>query len=551
LAATTLHIPKWTKYVVTELGGRDPLGLSSVAYMIAGYLLHGITSTTGRARYYSFYPWVLRHVEKTEDPVRREDFVKAFGRREVFLALTTLHNRFDSESVAGAERVRPKLTHFKDTGEVDTSMRLLQDRMGGYGQYYGGSLYALGLTHRTEDGIDRTAPGPGEALAEAFEHSVAHTPYLKRVQYQERIIPFRLIEKSAQAFSLDSLDEEAAAGERTLLRNLFFGWDTPNPSHANILQRHTLGLILHIVSEYGKARIKAYESDTYLVYPAYYYGVLLTDNAIHAPYTPPDVLAPCYGFWQQFCLHEFLTQALEKLLSCILEVVNLQPSGIPLADVSAVLSGDEFRESLTERFGAGSRPAELLASLGMRAVPDDLACDEARKKIDIDSPKSEWELLNLNGSPSKVAAAAVGILAVLYGKWRGGQNEFARYIGIQANSNLWFGEVLPALDDWLNPTLDWTTALISFLERFVLDQHDRVMYGKGRLDSCWLHRLDGKVYKDQDYRPVFRASRHWNCVRILRDLGLVDYASDNSLYVTTDGRRELNRILKSDGTPKQ
>jgi hypothetical protein len=51
--------------------------------------------------------------------------------------------------------------------------------MGGYGQYYAGSLYGLGLTHRAEDGIYRTATGRREALARAFDDSVAHTQILE------------------------------------------------------------------------------------------------------------------------------------------------------------------------------------------------------------------------------------------------------------------------------------------------------------------------------------------------------------------------------------
>lgn len=47
-------LPRWTKRVVTETGGRDPLGLSRVANSITDFLLTGIITTTDRARYYSF-----------------------------------------------------------------------------------------------------------------------------------------------------------------------------------------------------------------------------------------------------------------------------------------------------------------------------------------------------------------------------------------------------------------------------------------------------------------------------------------------------------------
>ncbi len=549
-ATATPQVPKWTKYVVTELGGRDPLGLSRVSFMITDYLLRGIITTTSRARYYSFYPWALWHIEKNEAPARYAEFAAAFRRREAFLALATLKHNPDSGSVVGADAIRPRLAKFSQTGEVDTNFAVLPSNgMGGYGQYYGGSLYALGLTHRTEDGIDRTAPGRGQALASAFEHSVAQTSYQRQGHYREKVIPLRILEKSAELFSLDSLGQERALQERELLRNLFFAWDRPEPRDTDILRRHTLGLILHTVAEYGKAGFKPTDSDQHLVYPTYYYGVLWCDDS-PVPYKSPALLAPCYGFWQQFCAHEYLTQALEKLLCCILEVLNLQPSGMTLGEICTILTARDFQSSLDEIFGGGSRPCELFAALSMSNVPDEEMCRHARTNIDVTSDKSEWALVGVNGRPGQIAAAAVGLLAVLYAKWRDTRSEFSRYIGMHANSNLWIGGVLPALEEWFRPDLDWKSALISFLEPFILDQHDRIMYDKGRLESCWLHRLDGKVYKDQDYQPGFRSSRHWNCVRILRDVGLLDFTSNNELSITSDGKRQLRRILNSDGTPK-
>jgi len=553
MASTPVQLPKWTKYVVTELGGRDPLSLSRVSFAITDYLLKGIITTTSRARYYSFYPWALWHIETSEGPRRYAEFTSAFRRREAFVALATLLNDQDSASVVGADAVRPRLAKYKESKEVDTNFAVLPSNgMGGYGQYYGGSLYALGLTHRTEDGIERVAPGRGQALAKAFHYSVAQTPFCKQNQFREKLLPLDVLKKSAVRFSLDSLGEERATEERELLRNLFFSWDRQEFSDTDILRRQTLGLILHTVAEYGKAGFKPSSDsvDHYLVYPPYYYGVLWRDDQPPMPYQPPMALESCYGFWQQFCAHEYLTQGLENLLYCALETLNLQPSGMALDDVSSSLTGPNFRSTLVGLFGAGATPRDLMLALKMDSVPSEDHCREARKDIDATSDKSEWSLADSDGKPEEIAAAAVGILAVLYSKWRSARNEYARYIGAKAGSNLWTGIVLPALDRWLRPDLDWKSAIASLMEPFVLDQHDRVMYEKGRLESCWLHRLDGKIHKDQDYQPVFRSSRHWNSVRILRDVGLLDFGSDGNISITADGRRQLTRILKSDGTRK-
>src|SRR5262245_19149714 len=97
-----VRLPRWTKHVVTELSGRDPLGLSRVSSLITEYLLQGIITTTRRARYYSFHPWALWHIEENEQPKRYAQFTAAFRRREACIAMATLHQNPYSVSVVGA-----------------------------------------------------------------------------------------------------------------------------------------------------------------------------------------------------------------------------------------------------------------------------------------------------------------------------------------------------------------------------------------------------------------------------------------------------------------
>ena len=76
------------------------------------------------------------------------------------MALSTLFLN-PSSSVVGSEAVGPKLEKYKDAGMADINFKVLHSNgMGGYGQYYGGSLYELRLTSRTEEGIERCAPFP-------------------------------------------------------------------------------------------------------------------------------------------------------------------------------------------------------------------------------------------------------------------------------------------------------------------------------------------------------------------------------------------------------
>lgn len=195
---------------MTELGGRDPLGLSRVAFLITNYLLTGIITQTSRARYYSFYPWALWHIEHFERPRNYAQFNQAFRRREAFLALSTLSLNPKS-SVVGSQVVGPKLEKFKATGEIDTNFKVLpSNAMGAYGQYYGGSLYDLRLTSQTEDGIEHCAPGTATELAEAYHSVVSQTTFCKNKHFEENTFPFVVLQKSAGSVSLDALREPFA-----------------------------------------------------------------------------------------------------------------------------------------------------------------------------------------------------------------------------------------------------------------------------------------------------------------------------------------------------
>ena len=548
--AQPVQIPRWSKRVVTELGGRDPLGLSRVSALITDYLLTGIITQTSRARYYSFYPWALWHIEHSETPRTYNEFNQAFRRREAFMALCTL-SRNPGSSVVGRDAVRPRLERFKETGEVETNFKVLpSNSMGGYGQYYGGSLYQLGLTSRNEEGIERCAPGKAAEIAEAFNEIVQESAFCDKKHYEESTFPIKVLDKSARSFSLDALREPVAKRERQLLLNLFFGWENSNQSQADILRRQTLTLLLHVVQQYNRAGFKPPVGDTdkYLVRPPYYYDVLWPANKKSFSYDLPPALSVCHGFWKQFCVHQYLTQALEHILTSVLECVASEAGGMEAEAVCDALSGRDFTSKLRSIFGESARPETVLKHLTPSAMPSEASCRQAQQEFGAGSKLSEEHILDFaDGTWQGNAAVGVALLAVLFAKWRNCSDRFGQYIYNNAGPNLCAPAVLTAMDEWLKPQITWQVALVRLIEPFILQQHDRVMYEKGKLESCWFHWADRKIVKDQDYSPGFRASRHWNCVMIMTDLGLLRVDDDGGISVTSEGRGALSRLLKDHG----
>jgi hypothetical protein len=529
--------------------GRDPLGLSRVAQTITDYLLTGIITQTDRARYYSFYCWALWHIHKEESPKRFQDFVDGFRRRESAFAMATVLNNEDTSPV-GVTAVRSAINEGRSAKLFNSNFRVLpSNQLGGYGQYYSGSIYQLGLTHRLEDGMDRITEGSAENLATTFHDSIKDTPYIKKRLFLEKAILYKDLNISKKFLTLDALSEPVCSKEREILRQLFFSFSEKKLRERDLLRRQTLAQILYIVSEYEAKGQPAHfdDIDRYLVYPTYYYGVLKFEDETTSAYHCPEKFEVCCSFWRQYCLQQFITQAIESLLYAVLETVGSESGGLSLDDTISRLIGSDFFSMLKDATGNSCKyPWQLLAAFNVDKIPAERHSIKLQRNFSITNEKSEIEILNIDSkSPSSALAVTVLLLSCIYGKWRGVKNDIGcSYVVQNSGHELWMGAVIPFLDTWLKKDTTWHEILHLMIEEFVINHHDRVMYGKGKLESCWLSRIEGKIIKEQDYDPRWRSSRHRNAVTILRDLGFVEIDEDMLISITKDGRKILQRVLK-------
>lgn len=545
-------LPKWTKRVVTETGGRDPLGLSRVSQQITDFLLTGIITTTDRARYYSFYCWALWHIEKENPLLEYEDFISEFRRREAFLAIATIANNSDSSPV-GVEATQIQFEKGKFSGFLDCDFKVLpSNRLGGFKQYYAGSMHNLGLTSQPEENlIYRVTPGKGEELAKAFHSTIEQTPYIEDELFKEREISIEDLDESKKFLTLDALTETFAKEEKEKLIGLFFNLSGDYFGEKTLLRKHTLTLLLYLIAEYNRneylptARdIKTL--DEYLLYPMYY-GSLWCEEEIILPASLPENFRFCQSLWRQFCLHQFFAQALELLLYSVIETVGAEPSGLGLEDTIEYILQPEFYSVLSESTEsvAINSPFELFKALGIEDIPSAQTSAQLQRKWLPDSVLSEAQILSKsNTDPSTAAARSMLLLALVYGKWRGVSDDSGmNYLTPRVRQELWSKRLFSDLDTWFNPETTWQNALSNLSSIYILQQHDRIMYEKRRLDSCWLRQTDGKIFKEQDFQPVWRASRFLNSVRIMTDLGLVEMNDEKNLEITEQGENLLKELL--------
>src|ERR1700674_4829782 len=67
--------------------GLDHLGVQSPCVALYGQLLPGITNVTDRARYYSFYPWLIWAFDKAGHREFNDAFVERFRRADCLFCL--------------------------------------------------------------------------------------------------------------------------------------------------------------------------------------------------------------------------------------------------------------------------------------------------------------------------------------------------------------------------------------------------------------------------------------------------------------------------------
>jgi hypothetical protein len=528
--------------------GRDPLGLSRVSYIITDFLLTGIITQTDRARYYSFYCWAIWHINKNEILKKYDDFVSNFQKRESFMALSTISQNRDTSPV-GVTAVTSQLDKASEAPTVNCDFRVLpSNSLGGYGQYYGGSLYQLGLTKRNESGIDEVSDGLGKQLAESFHESIKNSPYIKEKAYQGSSVSLDILHNTQKFISLDAIWDNFSINERAILTDLFFGLQK-NKNERSLMRCHTLGMVLHIISEYNKNSIKISTKnlDMYLVYPTYNHSEIRQTDSTTLHYSPPRTFEFCFSVWRQFCVQQLFTQATETLMYAVLESAGSQSDGLALKEMIQRLTQDEFEAFFKETIGGKCQiPKNMFESFNIDEIPTDEISLRIQRDLSFYNPKSEAQILNLKAkNPSAAAAKSMMLFAILYLKWRGvsKDNGFI-YLSNYVENEMWVGSIFPYLDQWFDAQTTWEDALTVLIQNLIINQHDRIMYEKRRLDACWLHMHEGRVFKDQDYGARWRSSRHWNVISILRDLRLLKFSADGDISITTDGEKILKRLIE-------
>lgn len=548
-----MPIPQWTTRITdSEVGGEDHLGLEGAAQSYQQWLVPGIITTTDHARYYSFYSWILhRFIFDPASSRRIADFRGSYFRRhEVAYILGCFSHHMNGSFLRGL--VGGGVNSYKarqmwesgDPASLDANYFI--NTLGGFGQYYRTAMQAMGIVAEPEANrwvyrlTDR-----GQRLAQAYEASISHTAYFKRLQARGQLAEISQAdaEEYGQVCCLCA-DALTVGSDLEPLRDAFFRFDQTGAANPHVRRRLTLGLVLDLVHQSaGKPVNQSLRRPLYL-----------GEYGPDAPYEPLPALLPWYQRWRLVQVRHTYTTALQALWAAFLDYLRNEPDrGVTF---------DEFMSWARAMLPSGVAVLPLAAYLDNLCADAHLAPDWQTAYPDYDracrSPAASDELelyaqvLAQGRDPASAIRNPVRILMQFFLRWLPEHRQDAplwREVAQRPRLPIaqFFDDILFHLGN-----SRWTVAdLLDWLYReCIIGQHEFIALEKLRNQEYntfkfyYRENVFTWAYNPAAYREPLRYAglRLYNAYIILADLGLIQDLGDGAAQLTPDGMAFLRQV---------
>jgi hypothetical protein len=249
--------PRWVERTFRRTEGRDPIGMQTITIdRIMPVLMPGILALTRRARYFSFYCFLLKEYQdrrQTATNSALSQFIKA-REFEYALAVQRCPNGCGSQSagVVGKQTVGPIARRQVSAFERGESV---ESHLGGYGLYYRTPLRDMGLVApvgtplgESVTPVDVIIPGsPASAIADAFRAAISSTRYYRDYMHTIEPIPTDVIAELSERACLCRLSQ--FPDEQQILRDTLLTYAFPGPGVEGMVKqrRRSFALFLYLL----------------------------------------------------------------------------------------------------------------------------------------------------------------------------------------------------------------------------------------------------------------------------------------------------------------
>jgi hypothetical protein len=460
--------PVWIKSSFEVTAGRDPLGIQTITIdRIMPLLAPGILALSRRARYFSFYPFLLDEYERLRLPATMSALSTFIKQREYEFALAVqlCSNGCGqiASGVVGKQRASPATRYKTDAYERGESV---ESHLGGYGLYYRTPLIEVGIVARigTPWGpesepvpLDVLAGDDGKNLAQAFRDAVSDTDYYRNYMTGARPIPLEVIKEYAAHACLCRLVE--APHEQALIRSALFESRLGTAEREVEQRQRSFALFLSLVEE---------DPEITVLDPVFRDTIRKT---FERGDSRSDTHANTLSQWAALIAKEYLQEGLSSIWSQIYRAgLAAQPiDGFSRDELNTLLTQTildigEVRLDDTQLPAAPGTPLQDFSDAVIDAARD-LSLEELR----------DWAI------EEDTAVAGLALILVLYDRIPDAATVSRGWsqIGHQQSDHqpglLGFGVSLREHSEG-NPTLSQTLAWLG--RRYVISAHESIAYSK-------------------------------------------------------------------------
>ncbi|GAB2777997.1 hypothetical protein HNQ93_001716 [Hymenobacter luteus] len=419
--------------------GLDLLGLQITSEATYTILLPGLTNVTNRIRYYGFNCWLLQEYALRVgevDPESQQDFVR---RAELLVAILVRHIDRSAINIPGSEFADKlidqntgapyRLDEGADTRANGNAGTYWKARLGALGQYYAGSLRALGLigtsAHhekllvRTSRQVGRLT---GEELANEFAHDIPadiQELFLSSVK-RGRLNP-NDIKTLAAYFDLSRLRRNGA--EQVAYLSMLTGADYP-ALHTETPSYHRLTSLRLLLAHMQQHQ------------PEYPWVSFLINNYDSQGDGTDE---PTRRGWYYYQLNEYWQFASSSVLEALLRRLEAVPGGYAYLPNFLTQFTQEVLEQMAPDLPSQPTLDDLLTTIHQTGSEEEDFVDEClAAQTDQDPPLQ--------------AAAAFGLLGSIYQRnlpHLPQLREYAQPLGLLREGNfLAYAELLTQYRDW-------------------------------------------------------------------------------------------------------
>lgn len=546
-------------------GGLDHLGVQAPCIQIYGQLLPGITNVTDRARYYSFYCWLLNEFDK-KGWRQKEAVIANLRKADCLFSLIAirhglLHGDFADHAGAavGSNTLSNVVSELRENGHINLSdfthfnegdkSRYFKNPMGGLGQYYFGVLYELNLMSGDSVTSARLIKETGVKIADAMAQGVTGDKFISLLEQNEVTLSdldalscfchCQLTHSSQEATLLISLLREGWPSISDNNDNV----ETPEGKLANEARASSLALMIKLS---GLAANSGQMFDVFSFRGMVYSQ---TDHEKH-PIHLSDKLNKVASHWQVYQRNEVLAVAMQGLFFSMLRAADLQAGMINQRfRTTRSLSGWFWREGPGRRVLESSQAESLAVLLQERCnllPPFDDWVNEAHEIQLIEKIVKETDQKSVsNDMLAHITEWSLNALAAVCCR---PENQ-AAYGAVQFRAGYLdpYPVNLNSVPRAVKHTVAGQTlheALVSFTSNYGLDSHIRVAMRKLRQQGKNTSRFEITEYglAIKDIPPATHTSpRFYQTMRILRDLGLV-IVRDELLVPSESGQEFVEAV---------